>query len=48
MVLIIEALDDEFINSFVGFVDEAGYEHIKKVRLLIARVLKSTEMMCCV
>ncbi|MGF7012057.1 hypothetical protein M2145_002688 [Lachnospiraceae bacterium PF1-21] len=30
MVLIIEALNDEFINRFVDFVEEADYEHINK------------------
>lgn len=30
MVIIIEALDDEFINTFIQFVRDGGYEHINK------------------
>lgn len=30
MVLIIEALNDEFVKKFVTFVEEAGYQHINK------------------
>ena len=30
MVLLIEALDEKFIQTFMGFIEDGGYEHIKK------------------
>lgn len=30
MVLIIEALDESFVNHFIDFVQKAGYVHINK------------------
>lgn len=30
IVLVIEALNDEFVNRFVAFVEEGGYQHINK------------------
>lgn len=30
MVLIIEALNDEFVDKFISFVEAGGYQHIKK------------------
>ena len=30
MVLVIEALDGDFVNAFVSFIEEGGYQHINK------------------
>ncbi|MGN0294039.1 MAG: hypothetical protein ACI4D3_08565 [Lachnospiraceae bacterium] len=30
MVLLIEALNEKFIEAFIGFVEEGGYQHVKK------------------